>query len=317
MEQNQNEQLELPKVDYEVTEHGHARWRGEDGRFVSKQTVADIFRVAYTENPSCAMPVEEATIIVAPTPEAPVVEAGAEATPRRFNGSRKLWQELKPIVNTPPKAITSELEPAPAKRERFRRPKKLVAVALGSVAMLGLGAHSSGEETERPVSQTKIERTIQPTLLANTQNKITVPSQIGKLPTQETKTDPYATPNNLGYDFFCLLPETNQDQQQSAKRKGMNKNMEAPVVRINDDMYPWDVLVEAGMNEAQIMPSLDRAAKQYKIQGGGYAWHGSGTSQWIEVHEKNRSYSDTRNIMRILGPYLQALTQKTQDSKAM
>lgn len=306
MEQNQNEQPELPKVAYEITEHGHARWRGEDGRFVSRQTVADIFRIAYTENPSGAMPVEQPSLEAVPEEPALVEQVEVDPVARRFSGLRNLWQDIKPIVNTPSKLL--EPEPTFTKRELFRSPKKFIAVALGTVALMGLGAHSSGEETERPAPQAKIERTIRTSSLREIQNTITVPAQINKLSKQKTKADSYVTPNNSGYEFFCLLPNASQGQQESTNKKGMK----APVVRITDGMYPWDVLEQAGMNEAQIMPKLDKAAKKYEMNGGEYAWHGSGATRWIEVYGTNKSYSDTENVMRILGPYLQSLTNSPE-----
>lgn len=64
---------------------------------------------------------------------------------------------------------------------------------------------------------------------------------------------------------------------------------------------PWNVLENAGIPAEEIMNRLDSAAQKLNAaEGIPYEWHGSGTSQWLEVNGQ----SDTSATMQMLKPYL-------------
>lgn len=218
---------------------------------------------------------------------------------------------------------------ASAPEQHQSRAKRLLAIALGAAALAGLGNHSSDTITQEPNRQTPAEErvvkfvpatSLQPTLLTSPGQNTSAWAGEKAAAARSSKQQEVPASAELGFGFFCLLPEPEQPKAgtRNAKSKKMTeKDMGAPIVRINDSMYPWDVLTAAGMHENKIMQSLDVAAKQYKKKGGGYAWHGGGTTQWIEVFEKEKSYTDTKNVMRILGPYLQALTKQSPNTKSV
>lgn len=259
----------------------------------------------------------------------PIILDGPRISEEAVTDGAAAQKAGQPPIACDPSINKSPALPVKAGYERYRsKAKKLFAIALGAAALAGLGNHKGGDSAKAEHRATPVEWVApfgtntfsQSNLLASPNssatNQTTTPNTLTRQPNQAQASANSAASAELGFGFFCLLSEPEQSQAKAnanISKKMTEKAMGAPIVRITDGMYPWDILVKAGMHEGEIMSSLDKAAQRYKKKGGSYAWHGSGTSQWIRVFEKGKSYTDTKNVMRVLGPHLQVLAEKQEN----